>query len=90
MQAKATRHGPPISEEEIRQVGAYARSLYHNGTPLFSMQTIRRLGLELAEATRGRKPSLISVDGLGGVPVEFEVEIGRVAPAIWPGLEVVV
>lgn len=77
--AQATRNGALISEEDLQQAAAHIRSFYDNGTPLLDKQQLRRIGHEFAEASRSRTVRRVSVIGLDGVPVEFEVDIGGIS-----------
>lgn len=85
--AESKRSGPPISEEDLGRAGEYIQSLYDNGTTFFNKEHIRRIGYQLAEAAKTGETIWVSVDGLDGVPVEFEVQVGRKAPAIGSPLE---
>lgn len=82
MRADLTRTDPPISRDDLGQASAHVRSLYDNGTALFNKQEIRRIGHQLAEASAGGETCFVPVNGFDGRPVEFEVQIGRISPAI--------
>ncbi|KAH8170428.1 SRR1 domain-containing protein [Sarocladium implicatum] len=73
--ATAIRQGPPLSEEELKQVDGNVQSLYASGAPYFTRQTLHRIGQEIEQAAKDNKPRVISVAGLDGVTVEFEVKI---------------
>ena len=77
--AQATRHGALISHEDLQQAAAHVQSLHDNEKPLFNKQQLRRLGHELAEASRARTARQVPVIGLDGVSVEFEVDIGGIS-----------
>lgn len=90
LQATATRTSGPISKHELQQAAQHFQFFYENDVPFFHKQHMRRISRQLADATTSKKASSIRVDGLDGVPVEFEVQIGKISPSIHHGLNQIV
>jgi hypothetical protein len=51
--------------------------MYDAGTPLFTRESIRDIGRQLSEVDAQK----VTVAGLDGVPVEFEIRTGSTTPA---------
>lgn len=85
--AEARRNGAPITKEDLGRVKDNVRSLYDGGTLFFDKEHIRRIGNQLSEAARTGETCWVPVNGLDGVSVEFEVQVGRVSPTIGSVLE---
>lgn len=80
--ATAIRQGPPLSEEDLKQVDGNVQLLYQSGAPYFIRQTLHRIGQEIAQAAKDNKARVIPLTGLDGVTVEFEVKIETANMAI--------
>ena len=81
------RRGPPISEEDLQQVEEKVHSLYESGTPFFTKETFRRMADDFARASEENTTRVISLTGLDGVIVDFEVKIETADMAIHEGRE---
>ena len=83
---KATRLGqPPSIEEAVSKIHA----LVDTGHPLFTKEVLRDVGRQLRNA-RNKEAQKISVKGLDGVVVEFDIETGDTHKSWEPGFEFIV
>ena len=85
------RQGPaiPVETEEMRsQIRLKIQSLYDAGSAYFTKDAIRDVSYQTkASRTEGQK---ISVRGLDGVTIDFEVEIGHILEAPDPDSQFIV
>jgi hypothetical protein len=70
-------------ETNVAEALSRLREMYDAGTPLFTTESIRDVARQLRDAdTRN-----VTVTGLDGAPVEFDLRTGSTTPAEDPELE---
>jgi hypothetical protein len=78
---------PRAEEGEMAEVTSKIRSLYDAGTPFYTKEVIRDVDRQPKKfVERGQK---VSVRGLDGIMVDFEIESGLTLPVGEPDLEMV-
>jgi len=85
------RDGATPAEEIVRkwpEVTLKIRSLFDAGTPFFTKEVIRDVCQQLEKF--GGKGQKVSVRGLDGVIVDFDIESGLILPSDQPDLEFIV
>lgn len=64
-----------LSDEELEKVEQDINRFYNDGIPLYSRDNLAHIAKQIEDAKNGTTDK-VSVDGLDGMPVEFEVNIG--------------
>jgi hypothetical protein len=87
------RDGATLAEEtttETTEATLKIRSLFDAGIPFYTKEAIRDVCQQLEKLGESESRQKVSVRGLDGVIVDFDIESGRTLPAGEPDLEFLV